>query len=141
MFKTALARAVEQFAAATQGVPDAELDRQWAWGAYDSEGVRFAFFRTYEELRELAAKTATERSARGSATSTAQRILAHYHSAYRDLQATLLGIEADEADRPPAEGAWSLRQVAAHIVGADVGFYVVVKCALDPHRTYQRCRA
>ena len=73
MFKTSLARAIEQFAAVTQGAPDSELDREWAWGAYDSEGVRFAFFRTYEELRELAAKIAAERSAHGQATSTAQR--------------------------------------------------------------------
>jgi len=135
MFKTSLARAVEQFAAVTQGAPDAELDREWAWGDYDSEGVRFAFFRTYEELRELAAKTAAERSAHGPAASTAQRILAHYHSAYRDLQATLLGIGNHEADRAPAEGEWSLRQVVAHIVGADVGFFVVVKYALDRHRS------
>ena len=135
MFEMSLARAVEQFADVTQGVPDAELDREWAWGAYDSEGVRFAFFRTYEELRELAAKTAAERSARGSATSTSQRIMAHYHSAYRDLQATLLGIGDDEADRAPAEGEWSLRQVVAHIVGADVGFFVAVKYALDRHRS------
>jgi len=135
MFKTSLARAVEQFADVTQGVPDAELDREWAWGAYDSEGVRFAFFRTYEELRELATKTAAERSANGPAASTAQRILAHYHSAYRDLQAALLGIEATEADRSPAEGQWPLRQVVAHIVVADIGFFVVVKYALDRHRS------
>jgi len=135
MFKTSLARAVEQFADVTQGVPDAELDREWAWGAYGSEGVRFAFFRTYEELRELATKTAAERSAHGPVASTAQRILAHYHLAYRDLQAALLGIGAVEADRAPAEGEWSLRQVVAHIVGADVGFFGVVKYALDRHRS------
>jgi len=135
MFKTSLARAVEEVADVVQGVPDAELDREWAWGAYDSEGVRFAFFRTYEELRELATKTAAERSAHGPAVSTAQRILAQYHSGYRDLQAALLGIGGDEADRPPAEGEWSLRQVVAHIVGAEIGFFVVVKYALDRHRS------
>jgi hypothetical protein len=135
MLKTSLARAVEQFADVTQGVPDAELDREWAWGAYDSEGVRFAFFRTYEELRELATKTAAERAAHGPVASTAQRILAQYHVAYRDSQAALLGIGADEADRPPAEGEWSLRQVVAHIVGAEIGFFVVVKYALDRHRS------
>ena len=135
MFETSLARAVEQFADVTQGVPDSELDREWAWGAYDSEGVRFAFFRTYEELRELATKTAAERSAHGPPASTAQRILAHYHAAYRDLQAALLGIGANEAERAPAEGEWSLRQIAAHTVGADVGFFVVVKYALDRRRS------
>ena len=82
MFTTSLVRAVERFSAITQGVPDSELDRAWAWGVYDSEGVRFAFFRTYEELRDLAAKTAAARAAHGPAVSTAQRILAQYHWAY-----------------------------------------------------------
>jgi len=135
MFDTTLARAVEQFAAVTQGLPDAELERAWAWGAYDSEGVRFAFFRTYEELRELAVKLAAQRSDQGPTRSEAQRILAQYHAAYRDLQAALLGIGPDEADRAPAEEQWSLRRTAAHIVGAEAGFYVVVKYALDRHRS------
>ena len=63
MSKMTLAQSVEKFSHITQGVPDAELDRAWAWGAYDSEGVRFAFFRTYEELRELATKISFERAA------------------------------------------------------------------------------
>ena len=47
----------------------------------------------------------------------------------------MLGIGADETERAPAEGEWSLRQIAAHTVGADVGFFVVVKYALDRHRS------
>ena len=133
--RSSLARAVEQFASLTQGVPDSALAREWAWGAYDSEGVRFAFFRTYEELCELATKIAAERLAHGPAVSTAQRILAQYHAAYRDLQAALLGIEADEAGRAPAEGEWSPRRVVAHIVGADLGFFGVIRYALDRHRS------
>jgi hypothetical protein len=135
MFDTSLAHAVERFAQVTQGAHDSALDREWAWGAYDSEGVRFAFFRTYEELCELAASVAAERSAHGPTTSTAQRILAQYHAAYCDLQAVLLGVEAGEAERAPAEGEWPLRRIVAHIVGAEVGFYVVVKYALDRHRS------
>jgi uncharacterized damage-inducible protein DinB len=119
----------------TQGVAEPELDRAWAWGAYDSEGVRFAFFRTYEELRELAARTAAGRSARGPAVSAAQRILGQYHSAYRDLEAALLGLEPEQAVQPPAEGEWPVRQVVAHITGAEVGFYGVVKYALERHRS------
>ena len=99
------------------------------------EGVRFALFRTYEELRELADRLAAERAAHGPATSTAQRILAQYHAAYRDLQAILLGIGTDEAEQAPAEGEWSLRQVVAHIVAAELGFFAVVKYALERHRS------
>jgi hypothetical protein len=97
--------------------------------------VRFAFFRTYEELRDLATKTAAARAARGLAISQAQRILAQYQGAYRDLQAALLGVAAGEEDQSPAQGEWSLREIVAHIVGAEVGFYVVVKYALDWYRS------
>ena len=135
MFKTALAHAVEGLADLTQGIPDSDLDREWAWGAYDSEGVRFAFFRTYEQLRELAAKTAMTRAAHGPARTTTHWILAQYHAAYRDLQAALLGIGTDEADRAPADGEWSLRKTVAHIVGAEVGFFGVVTYALERHRS------
>ncbi len=65
-----LAQSVEKFARITHGLPDAELERSWAWGAYDSEGVRFAFFGTDEALRELAAKIAAERLARAQGVST-----------------------------------------------------------------------
>jgi uncharacterized damage-inducible protein DinB len=135
MLEPSLTRAVEQFANVTQGVPDTELEREWAWGAYDSEGVRFAFFRTYEDLRELAARTATKRSAQGLAVSPAQRVLAQYHAAYRDLQAALLGLPSEAEDQAPSEGEWPLRRVVAHIVGAEAGFYGVVKYALDRHRS------
>jgi len=134
MFKNSLAQAVARLAEVTHNVPDSQLGREWAWGAYDSEGVRFAFFRTYEELRELAVKTAVERAAHGPAPSAAQRILAQYHAAYRDLQALLFGVADPEADQPPAEGEWPLRQVVSHIVAAELGFFAVSKYALDRHR-------
>ena len=44
-----IVQAVEEFARVTQGAAAADLERPWVWGAYDEEGVRFAFFRTYEE--------------------------------------------------------------------------------------------
>lgn len=135
MSTTSLVRAVERFAGVTYAATGSELERAWAWGDYDSEGVRFAFFRTYEELRDLATRTAAARAARGLAISQAQRILAQYQGAYRDLQAALLGVAAGEEDQSPAQGEWSLREIVAHIVGAEVGFYVVVKYALDWYRS------
>lgn len=129
-----LAHAVEGLSSVTQAIADSDLERAWAWGVYDSEGVRFAFFRTYEELRELAAEIAGQRAASGRHPSMAQRILGQYHAAYRDLQAALLGVEDAYADLAPAEGEWPIRRVSAHIVGADIGFFVVVRYALDRQR-------
>jgi hypothetical protein len=122
-------------AAAVQNLPDPGLDRAWAWGAYDSEGVRFALFRTYEELCELAVKTIEARRLQGLALSAAQQILAQYHAAYLDLQAALLGLPVDMVTKAPTEGEWSPRRVLAHIVGAEIGFYVVVRYALDRFRS------
>jgi hypothetical protein len=97
--------------------------------------VRFALFRTYEELCELAVETFQARVLQGMSVSSAQRILAQYHAAYCDLQAALLGLPAGAEDEAPAEGEWSPHRVVAHIVGADIGFYVVTKYALDRFRS------
>jgi hypothetical protein len=90
--KSVLEHAVDEFARLTHSLSEADLQRPWEWGSYDEEGVRFAFFRTYEELRDLAVRLADERAASGAPLSRTQRILAQYQAAYRDLQAILLGI-------------------------------------------------
>lgn len=130
-----LTQAVERFATLTQGIPDSQLERAWAWRSYDFEGIRFAFFRTYEELRELATQLRSERSVEGKPCTKAHLILAQYHAAYWDLQAALLGVADEQMDEVPAEGEWDLRQVVAHMLGADVGFYETVRYALDRHRS------
>lgn len=132
MLQTSLLEAVERFALATQGLSVAELERPWGWRMYDEEGVRFAFFRTYEELRELATTLAAERS---PAITVAQRALGQYHLAYRDLQAVLVGVDDDAIDRAPAEGEWPVRRALRHIISADLGFYTVVAYTLELHHS------
>ena len=132
-----LAQSVEAFANFTQSLTDADLDCAWAWGDYDSEGVRFAFFRVYEELRTLAVKTSETRADTGHPPTSAQRILAQYHGAYRDLQAALLGVPAEWLDLPPGEGQWSVREALSHIVGADAGFFAVISHSVSQLATAQ----
>ena len=96
MINITLTQAIEDFAKRTRNISDKDLDRPWAWQSYDEEGIRFAFFRTYEELRELAGKLNSERTARGKPPSEAQLILAQYHQAFWDLQGALLAIESDQ---------------------------------------------
>ena len=134
MGEISLAQAVEEFARVTQGAAAADLERPWVWGAYDEEGVRFAFFRTYEELRELEVRLLTARSAAGCAPTAGQRILALYHLAHRDLQAALLGVSPALAAQAPAAGEWSVQQTLAHMTKATIGFYAVVRGALDSRR-------
>jgi hypothetical protein len=129
-----ISNAVFRFAELVQGIADSDLEKEWVWGSYKSEGVRFAYFRNLEQLRELAVKLNQIRVASGSPLTETQQILAQYHTAYNDLQAVLLGLDSQYEEKPPAEGEWPLRRIIAHIVGADLGFYVVIKFSLDRYR-------
>jgi len=135
MSETTLAQAVETFALTGVRLSDAALEKHWQWGAYDSEGVRFAFFLTYQELRELATRTAAQRAVQGPVITSAQRILAQHHAAYMDLRGILVGVDEDELDRVPAEWEWSLRAVLGHIIDSEQGFFTVISYALDRQRS------
>lgn len=134
MINDSLTEAIGSFAKLVMDLADNELEKEWAWGSYETEGIRFAFFRTYEELRELAVRLREMRFVSSAPLTEPQLILSQYHAAYMDLQGLLLGIEGEVLERPPTEGEWPLHKVLAHIVGADLGFYVVIKYTLDRHR-------
>ena len=74
MSKSYIYPAIQKFAELTKYLSEADLARKWAWQEYD-EGLRVAFFRTYEELRELAANLASVRSTAGDSPSIAQIML------------------------------------------------------------------
>jgi uncharacterized damage-inducible protein DinB len=134
MHKKNLTDAVQELAHLMENQTDEVLDTPWSWGSYSSEGVRFAFFRTYEELVELTTQIKAERTNQWTVISSAQGILAGYRAAYRDLQAVLTGVSQEYLDQPPGKDEWPVRQVLAHIIGADIGFYGVMKYALERHR-------
>lgn len=133
MTEITLIQAVEKFSAVTHGLTDEDLEREWVWRAYQ-EGVRFAFFRTYEDLRTLAATLMTERTTRGKPVTTAQHALAQYHAAYRDLQAVLIGVDDQLIDIPPAKGEWSPRIILGHIMAAEREFFARIWHAVERFR-------
>lgn len=134
MNQTNLSDSIAQLTTLTVDIPDQVLERSWVWGEYDSEGVRFSFFRTYEELQELSVKLESIRNESGLPLTPAQKILGFYHAAYTDLQAATLGLNSSDEDREIIPGEWSIRRVLSHIIGADLNFFVSVKFALERHR-------
>jgi hypothetical protein len=130
MFNDGLAHAVENFAAVTLPLAEKDLERQWTWKDHDEEGIRFAFFVTMQELRQLAVELASLRDP----LTSAQQILAQYHTQYLDLQAAVFGLSTETAERAPAEGEWSIPRAYAHILATDLGFASVVRYALERHR-------
>lgn len=130
MANPTLAQSVEKFAATTHAYTDQDLERQWVWREYD-EGVRFAFFRTYEQLQELAARLLAERPTSGTQLTTAHHILSQYQAAYWDLQAVLIGLSEEEALREPAAEEWPLMRIVLHIVQAEYAFYAVNHYAVE----------
>jgi hypothetical protein len=129
-----LTQAVEKFALMTCHLSDHDLDREWTWRAY-SEGVRFAMFRTYEELRTLAAQLIAERTTTGAPISTAHHTLAQYHAAYRDLQAILMERDETLLNKPPGPNEWPLRIILGHILIAEREFFARIWHAVQRYRS------
>jgi hypothetical protein len=134
MINQELTVSVEKLASTIINLPDAKLDTQWHWKGHD-EGVRFAFFVTLLELRQLAVKLAAERSAglKFPPITNAQRILAQYHC-YMDLQASIAGLSQKNSTRAPSKKEWSAQNVYAHILAGEISFTAVIRYALENHR-------
>jgi len=132
-----LQHTVEKFARLTVNLADADLERSWSWEEYD-EGVRFAFFRTYEELCELAVELMAQRQQMARPQSMAQHHLARYHTAYQDLRAVVLGVDDELALRPPEEGEWPLRETLVHIIRTERAFFAITHYAVERVRAQVR---
>jgi hypothetical protein len=130
MFHAELAKAVENLATLMLPLTEKDLERQWVWKDHDEEGLRFAFFVTIQDLKQLAVEIASSQTP----PTPAQRILGHYHTQYMDLQAAVFGLSTEDSERAPVEGEWSIPRVYAHILGTDIGFSSVVRYALEKHR-------
>ena len=127
---TTVTQAVEALVRKTIRLSDEDMGREWKWGAYDEEGLRFALLMTHHELRDLAVRLAATRPARTQASA----ILAQYHQGYRDLTGALAPVRTEDLDRAPAEGEWPVREVAKHALGAEYGFLMISRFGLDRRR-------
>jgi uncharacterized damage-inducible protein DinB len=130
MFNAQLTQAVENFASLMLPLSEKDLEIEWKWKDHDEEGIRFAFFVTLQELRQLAVTLSMLRTK----PTPAQHILSRYHAAYMDLQAVLLDVSTKDAERTPTEGEWSVRSTYNHILTTDINFTAVVRYALEGHR-------
>jgi hypothetical protein len=131
--ESALYMAVSRLADVTAGLDDESLGHEWTWRDH-AEGLRMALLGTYHELRDLAVSLTSSRLAEGQSLSASQHALAQYHAAFRDLEAVLLGVSDDDLDRLPAEDEWPLRQILAHMILADRGFYALCYFAVEQQR-------
>ncbi|HUE97817.1 MAG TPA: DinB family protein [Anaerolineales bacterium] len=130
MFNRELTHAVDDFTTLVLPLSEKDLEREWIWNDHDEEGIRFAFFVTLQELRHLAVTLSTLRPK----PTPAQHILSQYHAAYMDLQAALLGISNEDAERVPSEGEWHVQKAYAHILGTELNFTITIRYALEKHR-------
>lgn len=125
--------AVAQLAQQTQAFSEADLEQPWQWRKHD-EGVRFALIGTYHELRELAVTLAAQRIQQGLPLTRAQRALAPYHAAYRELQAVLLGVTDEMYGQIPAPSEWPLRYVLGHMANTERTFFTLVHYGVERQR-------
>ena len=122
--------AVHQLATTSHPFSDADMSQPFHWRKH-GEGVRLALIGTYHELRDLAASLANRRSQEGPTLTLAQQVLGQYHLAYRELQATLLGITDEQFEQESAAGEWPLRVILGHIVDAERAFFTLIHYGLE----------
>jgi len=127
MFNANLTTAVENFANLILPLTEKDLEREWIWKDHDEEGIRFACFVTLQELRHLAVTLSTPQT-------PAQHVLTQYHAAYMELQAAVLELSDEDAEKIPSEGEWAVRRVYAHILSAEINFTAAIRYALEGHR-------
>ena len=128
-----IAQAVCQLARNAIHFSDADLNQPYRWGAHQ-EGVRFALIGAMHELRTLAVNIAADCRHAGILTTRAQHALSHYHAAFRDLDAILLGLPSDDVDKTPAVGEWSVRETLAHMIHVQRNFFALVHYGLRRQR-------
>jgi hypothetical protein len=135
MINQELTASVEKLAATIILLPDAKLETPWPWKGHN-EGVRFALFVTLLELRQLTVRLAAERAAglKLPPMTNAQRILAQYHSAFMDLQASIAGLSQKKISQLPSKKEWSVQRVYAHILEGELSFTAIIRYALENHR-------
>ncbi|MBC8509383.1 MAG: DinB family protein [Chloroflexi bacterium] len=133
MTELKLIEAVENFASVTHQFSEEELESTWKWRTFDAN-IRFAFFQTYEDLRTLAAQLISQRTSGSKMITTAQRALAQYHYAYRNLQIILYDANEELLDSPPAKDEWPLRVILGHIIGSERQFFARIWFAVQQYR-------
>lgn len=125
-----LTQSVEQLAAATVHLTDAELaSGAFAWGDYG--GVRMALLGTAQDLDDLAASFLVRRTAAGNPPTHAQQLLAHHREAYRDFLGLLVGIDPAGLTSAPAEGEWPVMEALRHMDGAERSFFISILAGLE----------
>ncbi len=108
----------------------AELSTSWKWKGYN-EGIRFANFRVFEELRKLSVILENERQNLNQPITMAQNILALHHQSYFDLRALLLGCGPEQFDKPMAKDEWTVRNTFQHMLKAEWSFFIAIETGLS----------
>jgi len=130
MTRLHLTQSVEQLAAATAHLSDAELaSGAYAWGDYSA--VRMALLGTAQDLDTLAASLLVQRAAAGNPPTQSQLLLAHHREAYRELRSLLVGIDSTELTRAPAQGEWPVVEALRHIDQTERSFFISILVGLD----------
>ena len=112
-------------ALAAVGRLDAQaLRRPWTWRDGQME-VRFAFYRTLEDVQE-----ALVRAAAGPPPES-RRILALAQRAFGDLRGLLAGLPDALLDTAPQDGEWTLREVLRHVAVVERRYAMQTAYAID----------
>ena len=110
-------------------VTDEQMLASADWGQRKVD-VRFFFYRLVAHQVEHTVHLAKTLHGLGIAQSEAGLILNNLQAARGELEGMLVGLKAEDLDRVPAEGEWSVRKVLEHIMEAEDSYSRRIEDAL-----------
>lgn len=116
------------------GVDEAGLQAARTWRGQTTTLIhRLQWLAEGDETR--VARIQQTRTRLGAPLSAAQVALVQGGQTRGALLGTLVGVEDDLLERPPAPGEWSVRQTLGHVIATDRRYQIAVEYALERART------
>jgi DinB superfamily len=107
-------------------IPDADLEKVWAWKGDSEIELRYAFYRILEDFERAGIDAAAALAKAGASRGRAADVIAPSTAARWDLQGLLVRLPDQAWDAKPGGEEWTVRQTLGHVIGGQRSYGVNV---------------
>jgi hypothetical protein len=106
-------------------IPDADMEKPWAWKGDSEIELRYAFYRISEEFERAGIDAAAALRKAGADRGRAADLIAPGTAAQWDLHGLLLLLPDAAWDAKPGGEEWTVRETLGHIIGSQRAYAAV----------------
>jgi hypothetical protein len=106
-------------------IPDADLEKVWAWKGDSEIELRYAFYHILEDFERAGIDAAKALRISGAGRGRTAELIAPSTAARWDLQGILLQLPDAAWDAKPGGEEWTVRETLGHIIASQRGYAAV----------------